>query len=134
MYRLAISAAAAAAAAVLGGPGAYAQEAQPSPQCAALAKEADETRNQAGSALTRKAGGLLANVAGRALAYAPAIDVGDSVLGRAAGQAVEGAAYEQAASGLDLARQNGQAADAKAAKARLREIRKAAAELNCPKV
>ncbi|NEX94962.1 hypothetical protein [Caulobacter sp. 17J65-9] len=134
MCKLVTSATAAAllAAAVLSAPAAFADE-PASPQCAALAEEAAKLNDQVGAATAKKATGFLANVAGRALAYTPSIDTGDSALGRAAGQAVEGTAQEQAYSGLDKVQQSGRAADPKAAKARLKEIRKQSAELGCGK-
>jgi hypothetical protein len=128
MYKLAISA---AVVAVLATSTARAED-QSSPQCAALAKEAGELRGEVSGAAAKKAGGFLANVAGRALAYAPAVETGDGVLERAAGQAAENAAHEQAYSGLSKVQENGRAADPKAAKARLKEIRKESAELGCP--
>lgn len=84
---------------------AYASEAdQPSAQCQALSQEAGEPRSQGGGASARKIGGFLANAAGRALTYAPAIDAGDGALGRAAVQAAESEAHSQASASLDQAR------------------------------
>lgn len=104
-----------------------------SPKCAALTSEAAKLQDRAGAASAKRAAGLLAGVAGRALAYAPPVNLGDGAVARATGYAVQSAAYDGAYSGLDSVRQSGAAADTKADRARLKQVRKEAADLNCPK-
>lgn len=53
----------------------------------------------------RQVGGFLSSVAGRALAYAPPVDLGDSVLARVTAREIEGRAHEGAVSGLAVAQE-----------------------------
>ena len=123
-----------AAALTAGAPDAGAEIVSPNAQrCAALAAESDKLRAQVGAARTKKTAGFLANVAGRALVYAPGVNLGDSRLSQYAGQEVESALHSQASSGLDRLRGGGQAVDATAAKAKLKEVDAEADKLSCPK-
>lgn len=106
--------------------------AAPPAQCARLASEAEELRAQRSSAGGRRAGGFLAGLASRALPYAPSVDVGDNVLARAAGQALESEAHDRVRGGLDRAEEGGRAAGGSNAEARLREIEAETTRLNCP--
>lgn len=117
-----------------GAPSAGAETVSPDAQrCAALVAESDKLRGQIGAARTRKAAGFLAGVAGRALVYAPGIELGDSRIARYAGQEAETALHNQATSSLDKVRSGGQVADATADKARLKALDAEADKLSCPK-
>lgn len=102
-------------------------------RCAALAAESSKLKGQVGAARTKKAAGFLAGAASRALIYAPGLNLGDSRMAQYAAQEAETAVHNQAASGLDKVRGSGQAADATAAKARLKEVEAQADQLSCPK-
>lgn len=103
-------------------------------RCEALGKEAAELRDQVGAARAKKGAGFLAGMASRALIYAPGIDVGGGGrMAQYAAQEAETAVHDQAASGLDKVRSDGRAADATAAKAKLKDVDAQAAQLNCPK-
>lgn len=110
----------------------HAQDETPS-RCDALAAEAARLKEGIRGATARRAGGFLAGIASRSLAYAPSVDVGDSVLARASGQAVEGAAHDAAQGQLQAARQSGQTFDVAGARTRLAAIDREAAGLDCPK-
>lgn len=123
-----------AAALAAGAPTAGAETASLDAQrCAALVTERDQLRGKVGAARTRKTAGFLAGVAGRALAYAPGIEVGDSRIARLAGQEAETALHNQATSGLDKVRAEGGGADASADKAKLKAVDAEFDKLNCPK-
>ncbi|WP_293407055.1 hypothetical protein [Phenylobacterium sp.] len=123
-----------AAALAAGAPDAGAETASPDAQrCAALTAESDKLRAQVGAARTKKTAGFLAGAASRALVYAPGLNLGDSRMAQYAAQEAETAVHNQAVSGLDKMRSGGQAADATAAKAKLKEIDAQAAQLSCPK-
>lgn len=106
--------------------------ADPQTQCERLAGQAAELRSQRNAAGARRVGGFLANIAGRAMAYAPSPDLGDNVLARAAGQTLESEAHERVGSQLDGAEQRGRTADAGSASEPLRAVEAEAARLNCP--
>ena len=72
-------------------------------------------------------------MAGRALIYAPGIDVGGGRLGQYAAQEAESALHQQASSGLDKVRGDGRAANSAKAEARLKDVRAQAEQLSCPK-
>jgi hypothetical protein len=103
----------------------------PPAQCDTLAAEAAELRAQRGAATRRKVGGFLAGVAGRALSYAPPVDVGDAPLSRAVGQAVESEAHGRVRNGLDAAAGAGRGAPPSAPGERLDEIQRQRASLGC---
>lgn len=98
-------------------------------QCEALAAEASDLRAQRGAATRRKVGGFLAGVAGRALSYTPPVDVGDTALSRAVGQALESEAHGRVRNGLDAAA--GDARGAPPSAERLGEIQRQRASLGC---
>ena len=102
-------------------------------RCAELAAEAADLRDQIGAARAKKGAGLLAGMAGRALIYAPGIDVGGGRLGQYAAQEAESALHQQASSGLDKVRGDGRAASSAKAEARLKDVRAQAEQLSCPK-
>lgn len=111
---------------------AVAPQVPPSPRCESLASEAAQLREGIRGATVRRGGGFLAGIASRALAYAPSVDVGDSVVARASGEAVEGAAHDAAQGQLHALRQSGQEFDVETARTRLEAIDREAADLNCP--
>jgi len=100
-------------------------------RCATLERERTELRGQRSAAVRRRAGGFLAGVADRALAYAPSINVGDNHLSRAAAQSIESEAHQQARSGLAAAEADGREAEPASAGDRLREIEAERARLSC---
>lgn len=102
-------------------------------RCAELAAEAADLRDQIGAARAKKGAGLLAGMAGRALIYAPGIDVGGGRLGQYVAQEAESALHQQASSGLDKVRGDGRAANSAKAEARLKDVRAQAEQLSCPK-
>ncbi|CAN7373181.1 hypothetical protein LJR164_002259 [Phenylobacterium sp. LjRoot164] len=124
-----------AAALAAGAPSAAADAIPPeaAARCTALAAEGEKLRGELGAARSRKAAGFLAGVAGRALVYAPGVDLGDSRLAQYAGQEVESAIHGQASEGLDKVRGTGKGADATSAKARLKAIEAESAKLSCRK-
>jgi hypothetical protein len=105
--------------------------AAPVARCEALAAEAAGLRLPRSAAARRKVGGFLAGVAGRALAYAPPVDVGDAPLSRAVGQAVESEAHGRVRNGLDAAAGNAGGAPPSASAERLGEIQRERASLGC---
>lgn len=103
----------------------------PSAQCARLSEEAATLRGQRRAAAGRRLGGFLAGAANRALAYAPPVDLGDSVLGRVAAREIEGEAHGRAASGLSGVESEARASSPAPDGDRLREIEAETRRLNC---
>lgn len=103
----------------------------PSAQCARLSEEAASLRDRQRAGAGRRLGGFLAGAANRALAYAPPVELGDSVLGRVAAREIEGEAHERASSGLSGVESDARAAVPAPAGDRLREIEAETRRLNC---
>jgi hypothetical protein len=106
--------------------------ADPAAQCARLSQEAAGLRRQRNAGAGRRLGGFLAGAANRALAYAPPVELGDSVLGRVAAREIEGEAHERASSGLSSVESDARAAAPAAPGDRLREIESETRRLSCP--